>query len=60
MRKCVNCSKRSVGKPNADGFARCRECGCSNIIPRTEDFEAAARFQSLLSRGWPHSTKEAD
>ena len=48
MTKCVNCNNRSVGEPNEDGFAKCRECGCTNIIPRREDYSAARKVQANM------------
>lgn len=53
MGKCVNCGGRRVGKANADGFAKCADCGCSNIIARPEDRAAALKMQRLLADGWP-------
>jgi ribosomal protein L37AE/L43A len=60
MAKCVNCGKNAVSRPNADGFAKCRSCGCSNIIARPEDYAAAAKMESLLAKGWPHVSKAGE
>ena len=51
MGKCVNCGKSGVGQPNEDGFAKCRNCGCTNIIPRAQDYAAARKVQMLISSG---------
>jgi predicted nucleic acid-binding Zn-ribbon protein len=51
MRKCVNCGERHVGKPNENGFAKCPDCGCTNIVPRPEDYAAAHKVRQLLESG---------
>lgn len=58
MRNCANCGRRAVGKANADGFASCSNCGCANIIPRAQDYAAAAKVQGLLAKGWPIAQEE--
>jgi len=55
MVKCVNCGGKRVGKANSDGFARCPDCNCSNIIPRPEDYAAARKMHDILINGWPNS-----
>jgi hypothetical protein len=54
MGKCVNCGGKSLKLSSSGETKKCGDCGCSNLVVRTEHVAAAARMQRLLASGWPH------
>lgn len=60
MAKCVNCGGGRLKMLASGDFKRCQDCGCSNIVVRSEHIAAASSFKRLVENGWPHSKEQND
>lgn len=57
MAKCVNCGGGRLTLSVSGETKKCGDCGCANLVVSSKHIAAAAKFEKLVSQGWPRQAQ---